>query len=170
MSDFRIQRIPRGLQNLLGMFGPNTPESLGDEICGTLELLQMYGLSQLQTLTTSNAAVAVGGAVQLVIGPAGPSVGWSVLFNAEARVGKAVAMTALAAGVTINRGGLAPTSSHVAYGEPVRFVGTGTFVVPFVPAYPILLPPGSSILATVEELVGVANAPVTVQADLGIFA
>lgn len=160
---FPIQRVPYGLQNVLSLAGAGTPQELGDTVTPTFDLLQAYALNQRQSLVASSGAVAALGTVDIA-----PTTVWCVLFQVHVTVTKQAGMTDVGAAVQIARGG--GLGHFYAYGEPrVPGVAGNRLVVPYVAPYPLLLPPGTIISAFLATLVGVANAAVSVQADVGVL-
>src|SRR5262245_53194925 len=122
-----IQRVPRGLSNLLSIFGGRQPEGLSDELVGSLELLQFYALMQRTTLTAQDGALAEGGTVTVNLG-----ANWVVLLSASAAVVKTATMTALELSVAVNRGPAGPPYASRNF-APFGATETGTVNLPFVP-------------------------------------
>lgn len=142
MPSEKIQRVPLGLGPLLSTFGGVTPQSIEEAIKGTLDLLQFYGLTQLQTLGGSDAALAENSFVTIT-----PSArNWTVLFGAQGSVTKTPTQTALRMETFVARtGGAAMLVSSESLGP---FGATETGVVSFggLLPYPILCPPGTRVL------------------------
>jgi hypothetical protein len=159
-----IQRVPQGLLNVLSLQGGRTPVALLDELRGTIETLQMYGLMQRTIETATNAALAEGGSVIITTGNV-----WRVLFCATVHVTKTATMTALRSAVTIGRGNV-PSIVH--YSEelgPFGATETGAANIAFVPPYPWLLPPNSLVNALLQILGTDATAVVSISAEFGIL-
>lgn len=160
-----IQRVPKGLSDVLSIFGGQTPQQLAEQVVGELDLLQFYGLQQRSSLQAGNAAAVQGTAVTVST----PATSWGVLFALQGTVIKQAAMTELALWIAWQRGTPAITQV-LAYGEAPRLGAAGAvFTVVFVPAYPVLLPPGSTFVANLTGLAGVANAVLGVQAEVGLL-
>lgn len=168
---FSIQRVPQGLLNLLSIREGSTPQALEENICGVLELLQYYGLTQRQVLQGSAAAAVVGSQTSLGAGggSALPTNAWAILFGAYAFVTKAAAMTDLGFSIALRRG--SGLYTHVAFNSQPHVFGAadGSEGVAFTAPYPILLPPGSDIAVNLGILNGVANAAVSIGADVGVL-
>lgn len=164
MAD-QIQRVPSGLSAVLSTFGGTTPRLVAPEIHGSLELLQYYGLSQRQSLTATNAALAEGGTLPITL----PTGVWCVLFGAEVNIVKTGTMTALRASLALVRGG--GSSFSIASEElgPFGATETGTARMAFVAPYPMLLPPGSSIFCRPDIIGTDANASVGIIVEIGVL-
>jgi hypothetical protein len=95
---FKIQRVPRGLQNLLSTSGGNTPVDLEDRVQASLDLLQFYGATQLNSAFDS-AVIVEGGSVSMTLNttPASVPTPWVLLYALWATVLKTATMTAGAA-------------------------------------------------------------------------
>lgn len=163
-----IQRVPAGLGQLLSTFGGTTPRELEEVAHGSIELLQMYGLSQRQTLVGANGALAEGGSVLALTGA---QTNWSVLFGIEMQVVKTGTMTALAASLRIGRNAGAPSLAvHAAASlGPFGATETGTVRLAWWAPYPVLLPPGSQVLVGLDILGTDATAAVNALAEIGIL-
>jgi hypothetical protein len=162
---FTIQRVPRGLSNLLSIFGGETPQKLQAEVQGALDLLQFYGLTQLQTISANNAALAEN--TGLIVTPSARQ--WCVLFAGQATFVKTATMTALWGELYVNRsaGSFMPIAA-AALG-PFGATETGTVGVGGFLPYPLLLPPGSSVLAQMGILGTDATANVSVACEFGLI-
>lgn len=164
---FRIQRTPRGLNELLSIFGGGTPTELEDRVRGTIELLDFYGLSQLQTTIGNNAAAAEGAGTS----PALPAKNWFILFGASANVTKTATMTACRADIALNRGtdqGLLLFTS----GDLGPFGATETGLCSFGGRLdrPVLCPPGS-IMPCLMRIIGTdATAAISAFAEFAIIS
>jgi hypothetical protein len=164
---FKIQRVPRGLGDVLSIFGGQTPTDLSEQVGGVLELLQFYGLQQRQLLTNNNAALVEGGQVTIFL----PNF-WCVLFMANMAVIKTATMTALRGGVFLSRAGGAAQPGACYLSEemgPFGATETGQASLAFVPPYPMLMPPGSTVTA-IPLIIGTdANANVFVGCEIGLL-
>ena len=160
----KIQRVPRGLNDLLALSGGQTPQLLADEVRPTLDLLQLYGLTQAQTLIATNAAAAEGATVGILLS----ATQWTVLFAICATVAKTATMTALEIGATLQRQGVQiPIVSRA--GGPFGATETGAVHAPFFLPYPTLCPPGT-VVGAVATIIGTdATASVTVRAEVGFL-
>lgn len=162
---FRIQRVPRGLNELLSIFGGETPRELEDRIRGTIDLLQSYGLTQLQTATTANGAAAEGAAV--IATPS--SSRWTVVFAAHASFTKTATVTALRGEVFLNR---AQQSSLLLASEalgPFGATETGTVSVGGPLPYPMLCPPNSFFFAQASIIGTDASCAVSCTVEFGVI-
>lgn len=161
---FRIQRVPRGLNELLSIFGGQTPVEMENSVRATLELLQMYGLSQLQSLGTNNAATAEGVAVS--VQPSATQ--WTVLFTASTSIVKTATMTALTGTIAMRRTGNADSLLRSEQLGPFGATETGVVAVAHVCPYPMLLPPGTLIIGRANIIGTDATANVTTFAEFGV--
>lgn len=161
---FSVQRIPRGLLELIGNFGGQTPANLAQEIAGNLELLQFYGLTQLQSASAVNAATAEGAGVTVTL----PN-SWCVLFSANCFVTKTATMTALRVGLGINRTGGAEMGVADIDGSPFGATETGGVTAVWFAPYPVLCPPGSRVVGRPNIIGTDATASVIVAAEFGVL-
>lgn len=158
----KIQRVARGLAELLSLAGGRTPQLLVDDVQSTLDLLQFYGLQQLQTRTSTDPAAVQGSGTGITLS----STSWTVLFGVDMAVTLAAAMTALSAGILLRRN----TSGFIGVAESSylgAFSAGGTYQLSWRPAYPVLCPPGTIAFAGMNKLAGVANAALTTTAEFG---
>lgn len=172
---FRIQRVPQGLLNLLSIAGGATPIELEDRVQAVLEIIQLYGLQQRRVLLATNAALASGGAIDLRSNVANVPVteGWAVLFGATAGIIKVAATTDASLSLELSRVGsstniaLAVANSQQlgAYGA----AGLGSAGIAWTAPFPYILPPTWNISARLQNLAGVANASVSVIAEIGVL-
>lgn len=159
----RIQRVPRGLIDLLSVqgFGPQT---LGQEIVPVVAVEQMLGIMQVQFPSTSNAALAEAGNLDIVI----PNNQYWVLFGMAMLIAKTATMTALRAAVGTGNG--SATTMHVSEElGPFGATETGAVRVCFVSPYPRILPPGSFIRGILEILGTDATANCALTAQVGVL-
>ena len=147
----RIQRVPRGLNELLSIFGGNTPVDLEDKTRLTLDSLQFYGLTQRRVVSAANAALAPATGLPVVLPAA-----WNLLYCASVTVVGNAALTALQLNVQVNGIMVASTSSDN------RTTAIGNTLA-FFPGYPLLLEPGSVVQALCEWA-GVGNLSVRIDA------
>lgn len=165
-----IQRIPRALQNILSLQGADTPHFLSDEVVGTIELLQLYGLNQLQTAAVNNAALGESGT--LAITPAafvGATNAWFMLYAVYANFGKTGTQTALRGEVYLNR---TAGASLLLFSEslgPFGATETGTAGVGgFLPT-PLLCPPQSQVFLTPTVIGTDANVNASLVCEFGLL-
>ena len=163
--DDKIQRVPRGLLELLSLAGGQTPYLLSGTVAPSLELLQLYGLTQLQSGVASNAVSTETVGADLVLSP----TAWTVLFAATGQINKTATMTALFGTIVVRRTGGA--SSLVA-GVPLGpFGATETGFVSFggyLP-YPLVCPPGT-VVTCVASIIGTdATAVAIALAEFGVL-
>lgn len=155
-----IQRVARGLLNVLGNYGGQTPPELADKIQGTIDTLQFFGQQQQTALFATNAAAASGSGLTIAV----PSNQYWLLASLTARAIEQAAMTQLRLTLKVS-----PNFQIVAYGEKnAAFAGGATYAVPWVAPYLYILPPGASLDAEIA-FAGVANANWTLQAAVGVL-
>lgn len=160
---FRIQRVPRGLSDLLSIFGGQTPTELEDRARLTLESLQLYGTTQLQSIFGNAAAAAEGNLISLPLS----ADRWTVLFSVWGAIQKTATMTALRGSVVLNR---RTTYSPLAFTSdlgPFGATETGTVNFGGFLPYPLLCPPGSFVGAVANVIGTDATANVSVFAEYG---
>lgn len=164
---FRIQRVPRGLNELLNIFGGGTPTELEDRVRSTLDTLQCYGMQQRQVFGANNAALAENGSIVFV-----PStVQWMMLFGVTVTVIKTATATALRAASFIRYNADLNQEAALASDDlgPFGATETGAATVVFRCPFPLLLPPNTSIGARLQILGTDATANVTIGADFGLL-
>jgi hypothetical protein len=159
-----IQRVPRGLIDLLGMRATGqTPAQLGGDIRGSLELLEFYLNERTRVLQgTSGTIVAPG--ISVVTGSTVPQGQLWLLFQISLSSGLSAAGQGaiLTGGVLRNPSGINP---YFALTDPftwgaVQAVGTGkTF------ARPVIMQPGDQLAIRTSAILTAAPAiAVTVDA------
>lgn len=164
---FTIQRVPQGLADLISSFGGQTPRELAEEVHGSLELIQAYGLSQ----RTNLAAAAAGVPASLTTPQASFVLSltrWTVLFAAHAGIQNVTAATTeLGFGIALSRGSsFAQGFDLLETRDFVPVVGSNLFL-PWVAPYPLLCPPGSQIGVLLYSTLGAAAQSVTINAEWG---
>ena len=163
--NFKIQRVPRALNSLLNVSGGATPTELLDAVRGTVDLLQLYGASQLQTRTATNAALAEGGNLTITI----PTNETWILFSATMLIAKTATMTALRAALFfgVDAANLAGLASQEL--GPFGATETGAVRVVFYAPYPRILFPGM-VIAGQAEIIGTdATCSAFLTAQVGIL-
>lgn len=168
---FKIQRVPRGLQNLLTISTGEGPIELEDRVRPTVDLLQFYALQQRQILFQSNGAVAELGEVSaLTAANSRFQNGWAVLFGASFVPIKTATMTALRVTLQMHRSGSA-NSAALAAGElgPFGATETGPASLVFFAPYPVLLVPPWDVFGRVEILGTDATVSCTAIAEIGVI-
>lgn len=163
MPDLTIQRVPRGLSEALTIFGGQTPVKLGDTAVGQIDLLQFYGLSQIQLPTTVDGALASAGTVDIIV----PQTQWWLFFQSNVSVTEQAALTSL----QLQLGFLMQQQSNqlVAFAEKkAGFIATDEFILAHVSPYPRLLPPLTRIRAR-ARFAGVATVACGITATVGVF-
>lgn len=160
----KIQRVPRGLNELLSIAGGQTPTHLHDNVQASIELLQFYAMQQLQTSFTNNPALAEGSSVAVITPNA-----WCLLFGAAFTITKTATATALRATISLQRttGVQTPLVSQDL--GPFGATETGACNLCFWAPYPILLPPLSQIVGVLNILGTDANAATTIRAEFGVI-
>lgn len=164
---FRIQRVPRGLADLLTIFGGVNPTELEERMRACVDATQFFGLQQLQRLSASDAALAEAGNVSIQLQT------WAVLYGANVRATQTATVTALRLNILLNRtaNASAATSIPVASGGPLAYGATftGDFDVPWRAPYPLICPPGTLIQANLPLLGTDATAQVNILAEVGVL-
>jgi len=165
-----IQTYPRGFLELLMVKGVSAPANLNETVSGTLDMLQFYGLSQLQYRTASNAALAEGGNVTIDT----PANEWWVCYGANIIVVKTATMTALRVsiglGYSVGAGSVFSGVHSEALG-PFGATETGTITSAWDPnGGPRILPPGTQIRGSLQILGTDATANMGIVATVGVIA
>lgn len=160
---FRIQRVPRALNDLISAFGGATPQELEDRLRLTLESIQFYGLTQLQSGFGNQAALAEAASAQIIL----DATKWTVLFAAHGTIVRTATQTALEANVNLSR--LTQFRPCLFAKEWTTFGATVTGTASFggVLPYPLLCPPGSFVSCTLNILGTDATANVSIFAEYG---
>lgn len=164
---FQIQRVPRGLNELLSIFGGGTPHELEDRVRVSLEALQFYGAMQRRVVSNADAAMAEGS--QVVVIPS--TTNWFVLFGATAQCTKTATMTALSLALTVALNNQSTQEFGLAFTEFQRFgaTETGLVDVTHVCPYPLVLPPNTAISARLRILGTDATASTSITAHVGVL-
>lgn len=163
---FKIQRVPRGLNDLLSVFGGQSPVELEDRIRGVLELTQLYGLTQRRLVSVQNAAAAEGSGVTISVGN-----NWCVLFDVAVIVQKTATMTALWAVSFIQYGGQVADEIALASDDmgPFGATETGFVTLAWTAPYPRLIPPNTNVGGRATIIGTDATANVIVSGNIGIL-
>lgn len=161
----RIQRVPRGLNELLSLAGGQTPTGLLAEVRPGLELLQLYGLNQLTVRTLNDPAAPETGTVGFTI----DDRSWAILFHCELAVVGTASMTALSTVITLQRRTL--TSLAIATKEFTQFGATVTGFkrLAMQMPYPLVCPPGSRVFGGIDILGTDATCNATFTAEYGLL-
>lgn len=156
----KIQRIPRGLADVLSVFGQAQPAELEDRVRSTMDLLQFYANTQRQLRQASNPTMAEGAVVSVTV-PAGQ---YWLLLGADAIVAKTTTMTALAFNVTV-------AGIGASFFEAVTFGAThgGLMHCPYYPDAPRLLLPGDSVSCGLDVLGTDATASCGINCLFGVM-
>lgn len=158
-----IQRVPRGLNDVLSIFGGQTPKGLAEEIAGIIDTLQFYGLAQ-QQFQANAANIAQDGTVVLTV----PSNQYWVLFQAHVVMSITAAVTAARVSVGFSSSSL--TAHCIGAAADVLTVGVVyDWRMPWLLPYPRVLLPGTVIRAQLERLAGAANLAVGLTAQVGVL-
>jgi hypothetical protein len=163
---FGIRRAARGLQNVLNIYGGQTPGALLEEVRPTLDLLQLYGLNQIQVRQANNVALAEGGQVALVV----PDSETWVLFGLVAVVVKTGTQTALRVNVGIWDPQLFNHPLKSESMEPFGATETGTSYMAHHCPYPMIVLPKWSLRMQLDVLGTDANANCAISALVGVLA
>lgn len=162
---FKIQRAPRGLNQLLSIFGGESPTELEDRLRLVIDAIQFYGATQMQLGTVAAAAVAEGVNQVLTLS----ETNWTVLFSVHANFTKTATVTALRGEVYVNRtagGSICVASKDLG---PFGATETGTAMVPFFFPYPLLCPPGTTVAASPTVIGTDANCVMSTAAEFGVL-
>lgn len=161
-----IQRVANALSTLLSLQSGDLPRELAAQIHGSLELLQMYGLTQRATLSAGGNP-AEGVTVDLTLNAAA----WTVLFAANAQFTKTATMTALYGELYVQRGGTTGLANLIEGRDlsPFGASVTGTCNIGNYMPYPLLCPPGTRIRGQASILGTDATVALTVQAEFGVL-
>lgn len=156
---FRIQRVPRGLNDVLNIFGGAGPVELEDRVRATLDTLQLYGNTQ-RTIAANTTVAAENAPLNITV----PNNQWWILFGASLEIAKTATMTALRGVIEIN--GVGYASAELG---PFGATETGNTHVCFAPSYPMLLAP-RTVLAGRASIIGTdANATCSFEVDIGVL-
>jgi len=159
-----IQRVPRGLIDLLGMRATGqTPAQLGNDIRGSLELLEFY-LNERFRVLQGNSSNIVSPAISVVAGSTVPQGQLWLLYQISLSSGLSAAGQGaiLTGGVLRNPSGINP---YFALTDPftwgaVQAVGVGANF-----SRPIIMQPGDQLAIRCSAIITAAPAlPVTVDA------
>lgn len=162
---FKIQRVPLGLQSVLATSGGETPRELAKEIRGCVDVLQLYGLTQLQSNQANAAALAEGTNVTLTLS----QTAWTIVYCLQGSIIKTATMTALRASVSLNR--RSGASPNVFSEELGPFGANETGLVAFggyLP-YPVVCPPGTTAQLFLQILGTDATCNATILAEFGVL-
>ena len=168
---FRIQRTPRGLPNLLGLFGGNTPIELEDRIRGTLDLTQAYGAPVRTLLQGASGALTEGTAIGL-----GPPFSdqlaacqFYLLYGMSLSITQTATLTALSMSLWL---AIQPSGYAVASQEFTQFGATvtGAKKLSWYAPYPILLPSRFNPFGTVDIIGTDANVAAGFSIDVALLS
>ena len=163
-----VQRIPGGLLELLSAKTSGiTPSDLATAVQPTIDLLQMFGLAQpLETINVQDAALVEGSAVAVAV----PTTEWWMLYALANVYVRTTTQTAVkfslrigpSAGVLTVPVATGPTESVA----PTTTAATDVVGAVFVPSYPMLLPPGTTLYAFLDVLGTDATMNVSLRARI----
>lgn len=161
---FTIQRVPRGLADVLTIFGGETPRDLAPEVRGSLELLQLYGSTQLQVASAANAALAQNGNIDIVV----PATQHWVVFQMAALVANTATMTGLELALAL--GPSAALSVAVQTMEKTAGFAAGASIrIAWAAPYPRVLFPGAVLRFQLSRLGTDATANCLLSAQVGVL-
>jgi len=163
-----IQRFPLGLLDLLSLKGIAPPNNLSETIVPFIDLLQMYGLSQMRSDSNTNAAAGEGVNVSVQLGST-----WTLLYSASTTITKTATMTALTGVIQLFRGNWFPNLPATLNAVEFQRFGatdTGLVTIPWVAPYPLLCPPNTVVSGNAGVIGTDATAAVTVRAEFGLLA
>ena len=160
-----IQRHPFGLLDALSIKGVSPPSNLGETVAPVLDLLQFYGLQQMQRRNAFNVALAEAASLTLTV----PANEYWLLYDLGGSVVKTGTMTAFQCSV-----GYGPAGQNVGVldfnGTPFGATETGTAIFGMPMPYPRLLLPTWEIVYRLNILGTDANANCSVAALVGVLA
>ena len=164
---FKVQRVPRGLHELLSLTGGETPRELEDRVRCNLELLQFFALQQRQNFSANDPALTEGNHVSNTPEPSR----WIVLFSMSGTVIKTATMTALRIALALRYNGSATQEEGVMSEElgPFGATESGAVSVIWQCPYPRILPPATQFLTRLQILGTDANASVTIGCHYGVL-
>lgn len=164
----KIQRVPRGLNNLLTISGGQTPQLISDQITGTLDLLQFYGLTQVQRRQAVDAAWVEGTLMTITV----PATEYWIWYTAELSMAKSATVTTMEASLAYGPAGQQVTVQHFSRAPGTTAaagVDTGTLVFGFQSNYPVVLLPTWTITARLDILGADANVGAALSALVGVL-
>ena len=161
----KIQRVPRGLNELLSIVGGQTPAELEQRTRLTLEAIQFYGTQQLQSGFANGAALAEGTAITLTLHP----TAWTVLFGVTGAIVKTATMTALRGAIGLTRRTQFGITLFAEELGPFGATESGTCSYGGFLPYPLLCPPGTTVDARANVIGTDATANVSVFAEFGVL-
>lgn len=166
---FKIQRVPRGLNDLLAIFGGATPQYLEDNARLVLDAWQLYGSTQLQQFSNSDAALAENS--QITFTPSNDR--WTVVFSGAVIITQTGTMTAYHGSVShgVGVGATIATATPI-FSTQLDVFGatvTGTVRRPWVFPYPRLFPPGTRWFYNLDILGTDATANQSFQIVAGVL-
>jgi hypothetical protein len=159
---FKIQRVARGLGNLLNTFGGQTPAELEDKVRSCIDTLQFYGLQQYQRRTDTNGTLAEAGLLTITV----PANEHWILFDVGATIAMPAAITELQYSIHIGAAGQTVPIFQERYTvSAANAFFAGGLMLP----YPRVLLPTWTVILGLNSLVGAANANVSLFASVGIL-
>lgn len=159
-----IQRVPRGLIDLLGMRATGqTPAQLGGDVRGSLELLEFY-LNERFVVFQGNTGNIIANGLQSPAGSTVPNGQLWLLFQLSLSSNISAAGTGafLTGGVLRNPSGIAP---YFALTDQTNWAQQTTVNVGANFTRPVIMQPGDSLAVRTNAIITAApNLPVTVTA------
>lgn len=157
-----IQRVPRGLLELLGMQSAGaTPRELAPAVSPSIELMQFYALQQQISLGTTDATMAESDAIEFTV----PANRLWLLMNAGA-ISSFIGAVSIACYIAITPPGGFRTPLAT-YREVTTDATTGFFpLAVYTAPYPRILLPGT-VLGFYMAMLSAADLNVTFSAIVG---
>lgn len=158
-----IQRVARGLTEMLGAFGPDGPRTLGDEVHGSLNLEPFYARQQQQTVS-QQATVAESG--EVVFG--NTNTNWLYVTAVSLQILSTATMTAYAGSIGFRQGvstGVWVMLAHGNWNDGGLGVNRTFVVCEWVPTFPFLMAPGNVLRGRLDAL----GADPTAQLNLNVL-
>ena len=160
----QIQRVPRGLADVLSTFGGITPRTLSGEVVPAIDALQFYGSTQLQVQSAANAALVQGGNVDITV----PAQQHWLLFQCAALVANTATMTGLELALALGPSA-ALTVAIETLEKNAGFAAGASIRIAHALAYPRILFPGSVVRFQLQRLGTDATANTLVSALVGVL-
>lgn len=161
---YPIQRVPRGLTNVLGAVNALNPPTMEGRLSAHIDLLQFYGQAQLQD-RSSAAAGGVGTSALLTV----PANEWWIVYHCG--VQWTTDATVTFAAFVLNFAGTPVKWQSFTNAAPIMWAASSRQVhMPHDFGYPKALAPGRTINGTLSDLAGTASLNFQVNALIGVFA
>lgn len=162
-----IQRVARGLTEMLGAYGPDGPRTFEDGVRGVVSLESFYARQQ-QTTTSIQGTVAESG--EVVFPTSAGVVNWTYITAVSLRIQSTATMTAYAGSIAMRM----PTNfgpwvdlAHGNWNDGGLGVNRSFVVCEYVPSLPFLLSPGQILRGRLDALGADPTAQINLQVLFG---